>query len=213
MLKILNGTKEDIRKNIEILAKDYFEKTGRKVCRTCPSDIQYMILSLKNIYKMTNFAFKKHAAQYKNKKGDRTTISNSTMTDERAIEFLKTNPKRIELFGTYPKNWKKLVSGKAETPEQIEARLAIEAELALAAEANKKDGLKVVPKETEAEKQIRLSAEAEAAAIAAASGSSGETPEQIEARLMKMKLGELRKEYPEVKATSIKAFVNKVLNS
>ena len=204
MLKILNGTNEEIRKNIDILAKDYLEKTGRTVCRTCPSDIQYMILSLKNIYKMTNFSFKKHAVQYKNKKGDKTTISNNTMTDAKAIEFLKTNPKRISLFGTFPKNWKKIIKGEAETSEQIESRLAIEAELAAAEAAN--DSSNNSSDETEEEKQNRENAEAEAAAIADAEGSSGN-----EAKLMKMSLKDLRAKYPEVRATSIKKFVDKVL--
>jgi len=215
MLKILKGNNETIQKNLDALAKDYFEKTGRKVCRTCPSDIAYMVLSLKNIYKMTVFEFKKHAAQYKNEKGDKTTISNSTMTDAKAIEFLKTNPKRIELFKVYPKNWKKLIKGEAETEDQKEARLAIEAELAIAEKAKKEKEAKKGKKEssddeTEEEKEARLAAEG-------SEGSSGQTSieEQIEEKrqaLSKMKLADLRKEYPEVKATSIDTFVEKVLN-
>jgi hypothetical protein len=206
MLKILKGTDEVIKKNLDVLAKDYLEKTGRKVCRTCPSDIAYMILSLKNIYKMTVFSFKKERAQYKNKKGDKVTISNSTMTDAKAIEFLKENPKRIELFKVFPKNWKKLIKGEAETEDQKETRLAIEAELAIAEKAKKEKGakkeekvLKVVKNEdeTEEEKETRLAAEA-------LKGRKNE--------LLKMKLSELREKYPEIKATSIKDFVGQVLN-
>lgn len=113
MLEILKGSKKDIKKNIKLLALDYKEKTGRVVCLSCPSDIQYMISSLKTIYKMKNFEFTKEFAQYKNKKGDKTTISNATMTDKKAIEFLKTNPKRISLFKTFPKNWEELVNKKS----------------------------------------------------------------------------------------------------
>lgn len=186
MLKILKGTDKDILENLEILAKDYLEKTGRKVCRTCPSDIAYMVLSLKNFYKMTNFKFKRNAAHYKNKKGDRKTISNSTMTDEGAIEFLRTNPKRIDLFSEFPENWKKLVAGKVETPEEIEARLAIEAEIATAKKAK------------EAKKN---------------EGVIGINDGKEKKALMAMPLRDLRAKYPNIKATSIKGFVEKVLNS
>ena len=200
MLKILKSSDKVIKENLKLLAKDYKEKTGRKVCLTCPSDIAYMILSLKNYYKMTNFEFKRERAQYKNKKGDTTTISNNTMTDERAIEFLKTNPKRIELFSKFPENWKKMLKGEIETPEQAEARLAAEAELAIAEAAKGTE-------ETEEEIQARLDAEA------AANDVSGESIQVSREDLMKKTLKELRAEYPEVKATSIKDFVDKVLKS
>jgi hypothetical protein len=137
--EILEGTKKDIVANIDLLAKVYLEKTGRKVCRTCPSDINYMILSLKNIYKMTQFKFKRHAAQYKVKKGDKTTISNATLTDEKAVEFLRENPERISLFMTFPSNWEQLLvdGADAETEEEKNARIAAEAEAEAAAEAAK----------------------------------------------------------------------------
>ena len=179
MLKILKSSDKVIKENLKLLAKDYKEKTGRKVCLTCPSDIEYMILSLKNYYKMTNFEFKRERAQYKNKKGDKVTISNNTMTDEKAIEFLKTDPKRIELFSKFPKGWKKMIKGEGETAEQTEARLAAEAELAIAEAAN----------------------------------GTTETIQVSHKDLMKKTLKELRAEYPEVKATSIKGFVDKVLKS
>lgn len=37
--EILDGTDRTIIANIDLLAKIYFEKTGRKVCRSCPSDV------------------------------------------------------------------------------------------------------------------------------------------------------------------------------
>ena len=43
---------------------------------------------------MSKFKFKSPYAQYKNKKGDKYTISNSTMTDEKAIEFLSTKKRK-----------------------------------------------------------------------------------------------------------------------
>lgn len=127
MLGILSAPKEVIQKNLKKLAEDYKEKTGRVVCLSCPSDIQFMISSLKQFYKMVNFEFKRNAAQYKNAKGDKTTISNNTMTDEKAIEFLKTNPERIKLFSKFPENWKELIEGKQLTEEELQAQAAEQA--------------------------------------------------------------------------------------
>ncbi|MGD2113418.1 MAG: hypothetical protein PVG07_00085 [Acidobacteriota bacterium] len=227
IIEILNGTVKDIRENIDLLAKDYKAKTGRDVCRSCPSDIQYMILSLKNLYKMTQFKFKRHAAMYKNKKGDKATISNATMTDEKAIEFLRTNPERIKLFSDYPSNWEQLIIDgvDSETAEEKEARLAAEAEAKAVAEANKskeeetteeaktdENGQGSVEEEkaedtgeTDAEKEARLAAEEAVQGNAA----SEEKPSRDE--LMKMQLKDLRVKYPDIKATNIKDFVDKVL--
>ena len=140
------------------------EKTGRKVCRSCPSDVNYMILSLKNLYNMCQFKFKKHSAQYKNMKGDKVTISNATMTDKSAVEFLRTNPERISLFAVYPSNWETLLipGSKKETKKAKEARLIIEAELKAKADA---DALKLKNKKSidgnlSPEEEARRAAEA-----------------------------------------------------
>ena len=177
IIEILKGGNNDIINNIDLLANDYYKKKGvilNKGCRAC---ILEMVLTLKSYYKMTQFKFKKNAATYKNKKGDKTTISNSTMTDENAIEFLKTNPERINLFSEYPLNWMNLLKGEAETDEQKERRLAIEAELRASTE----------PAPTEPDK------------------------EKLRETLMRKTMKELREEYPEIKATSINDFVDKVL--
>ena len=134
--KILDN-EQLIKSNMDLLAGIYLEKTGRKVCRTCPSDINYMIISLKNIFKMTQFKFKKANAMYKNRRGDKVTISNATMTDEKAIEFLKTNKERIRLFAEYPKDWKELISEPAETEEEKEKKIAIQAEIKALKDAKK----------------------------------------------------------------------------
>lgn len=173
IIEVLNGSKQGVIDNIELLSKDYRAKTGRKVCKTCPSDVQYMLLTLKNIYKMANFKFRKHAAMYKDKKGDKTTISNGNLTDEKAIAFLKTNPERIKLFLEYPSNWKKLIEGEQETKEEQENRLSVEAE------KKAKDDTVSNP-----EREI----------------------------LMRIPLKDLRKKYPDIKATSTRVFVDKILS-
>lgn len=135
VIQVLEGTNKEILANINLIEKDFFEKTGRKLNKGCSACVIEAVLTLKNHYKMTQFKFKRHAASYKNKKGDKTTISNSTMTDEKAIEFLKTKPSRIELFSEYPSNWNDLIEGKVETEKEKEARLAIEAERKAAEDA------------------------------------------------------------------------------
>ncbi len=270
MLAILSAPKEVIQKNLKALADDYKEKTGRVVCLSCPSDIQFMISSLKQFYKMVNFEFKKNAAQYKNAKGDKTTISNNTMTDEKAIEFLKTNPERIALFSKFPENWMELIEGEQLTEEELQAKAAEQAAELEAANALKNanadgtgegqvdliDSIEEQGKINEIEvnelenlspeeEAIKASEQAAEEAANAALNSSEEvevTEEQLEAvdedgykkeecceddhdgepceeckekkraELMKMKLADLRKAYPEVKATSIKIFVEQVLN-
>lgn len=182
VIEILDGNKNDIINNIDLLAKVYFEKTGKKLNKGCSSCINEMVLILKNQYKMTQFKFKRHAASYKNKKGDRTTISNSTMTDKKAVEFLKTNPERIKLFSVFPSNWKKLVKDgvSSETEAEKEVRLAAEAEAKAVAEANENkdnESTETLPRED----------------------------------LMKIPLTELRKKFPKIKATSIKDFVDKII--
>jgi len=44
--------------------------------------------------------------------GSGSMISNSNMTDELAILFLKENPNRISLFEIFPENWKDFLSDK-----------------------------------------------------------------------------------------------------
>lgn len=181
ILSILEGTNKVIIANIDLLANDYFEKTGRKLNKGCSSCVIEMVLTLKHFYNMAQFEFKRTAASYKNEKGDKVTISNSTMTDEKALKFLKTNPKRIELFSKYPKNWKKLIDGKIETEKERSNRIAIEAEAEAARVAEEKAA--------EEKKNVKPSKE----------------------DLMKMGLKDLRAAYPGIKATKTEDFVNKVL--
>ena len=261
MLGILNAPKQVIQKNLKLLAEDYKEKTGRVVCLNCPSDIQYMISSLKQIYKIMNFEFKRNAAQYKNKKGDKTTISNATLTDEKAIEFLKTNPERIGLFSKFPENWQELIKEEPLSEEELEAKKAEQAAELKAAEAlkgineaggedltqggkiegqtdlidsideqEKINDLKVEDAETLSPEEEALKASEQAAEQAANEAlnegkkeedccdeSTEEAPceeckEKKRQELSKMKLADLRVAYPEIKATSIKDFVEKVVN-
>jgi hypothetical protein len=134
MLEILSRSEKEINENIQSIYLEYKKITGKIVCLSCPSDVALMISNLKIIYNMKNFTFKKPNAQYKNKKGDSKTISNDSMTDEKAVEFLKTDPKRISLFSKHPKNWKKVIEGK----EEIVQVASIEVKDAKVVKATKK---------------------------------------------------------------------------
>lgn len=206
--KILRGTKRDIKDNIKLLADDYLKKTNRKVCLSCASDVAYMILTLKNIYKMCEFKLKGAVAQYKNKKGDKTTVKNSTLTNEIAIEFLRTDKKRISLFSKYPSNWEKLLDGVQETAEQKDNRLAAEAEMNTAKEA------KETVKEPEAKVETKDESEDESEAVKEALKAAGvDEKTELEEELFKMDLKGLREKYPEIKASSRNTFIAKVLES
>lgn len=210
IIEILEADDKTLFANINRLAVEYLKEAGRKVCKTCPASVRLMILTLKHIYKMEQFKFKKPKAQYKNKKGDSVTISNSTMTDEKAIEFLKTNPERISLFSDYPENWKELltIGIVEETAEELEVRLAIEAEMK---EVNNGKVSKPKPEpepetESDIEKEARLAAE----------NTVSDEPlvdfkELTREDLMRIPLKDLRLKYPDIRATSVSAFVDQVL--
>lgn len=197
ILEILNSDNKTIKKNIDLLAADYKEKTNRVVCTSCPSDIDYMISSLKIIYKMKNFEFKRERAHYKLRKGDRTTISNDNLTDEKAIEFLKANPKNIVLFSKYPPNWEDLLGEEKKPAKKAKA-------------VKKAEDIEVIESVDIAEGGVPESTddcceddEAEPCE---------ECKEKKRQELEKLSLPEMREAYPEIKATSRKSFIDKVIN-
>lgn len=185
IIELLSSSKSNILARLDLLEEFLFKETGKKLNKGCSSCINEAVLILKSIYNMSAFEFKRKAASYKNKKGDTTTISNSTMTDERAIEFLRTKPQRINLFSKYPANWKDLIEGKAETEEMKAKRIAIEAEIQAVEEA-KEEGDE---NKEEPEKAI----------------------ESDEDQLNSLSMKELRIKFPQVKATSKEEFIKKVL--
>jgi len=67
----------------------------------------------------SQFEFKQPNVMYKLRRGTGVIISNATMTDEKAIEFLQNDPNRIKYFRKYPENWQELIG--LEVAEQVEA--------------------------------------------------------------------------------------------
>ena len=175
------------KKDLNTMYLGYKEITGRVVCLSCKGEVANMILTLKNYFKMTNFKFKSPLAQYKNKKGDTSTISNSNMNDEKAIEFLRTRPERIELFVEYPENWKELLSN--EVPFGV---------------GNDVKKIDVVEPE-----EIKGDCDEDC-------DECDECKEKKKKELESFSLPELREKYPfdefGVKATSKKAFIDKLLS-
>lgn len=112
--EILKSSNKIIKEYIQVLADDYKSLAKIDVCRSCPSDIQNMLNYLKNHYKVVNFELAKPSVIYKLQKGSSRTISNSILTDELAIDFLKIRKERIELFSKYPSNWLELI-GESES--------------------------------------------------------------------------------------------------
>lgn len=116
MKDILSLPRKEMLAHINELAEDYLKLTGRRVCKSCAADVNFMLTTLKTHYKMTNFQLKKTNAIYKLQIGSARTISNNVMTDELAIEFLSIRKERIDVFSKYPENWEELVDGKVKEP-------------------------------------------------------------------------------------------------
>lgn len=114
MKDILALPKNQLKKHIKTLADNYYELYQQRVCLSCGADVNNMINKLRKHYNMTNFELKKINGVYKLEKGGKITISNNTMSDALALEFLSIRKERIELFSKYPENWEELVDGKQE---------------------------------------------------------------------------------------------------
>lgn len=154
--EILEGPEQVIKDNFDLLEDDYIEKFGKKVKKGCSSCIREVVSALKKYYNMSQFRFKGATVHYKIKKGDKFTISNSTMTDEKAIAFLKVNPDRIRLFSEYPENWEELVKGKPEYTEEEKALISELEKMKLDELKELYPGIKVKSKKAFIKKVIEL---------------------------------------------------------
>ncbi len=106
---ILELPKNKMLKHIDALAKEYKTLTGRTVCRTCGGDVSFMLSYLKNYKQMGKFEFKNPVAIYRVQKGKNERISQNSLTDTKAIDYISINKERISLFKSYPENWEQMV--------------------------------------------------------------------------------------------------------
>lgn len=70
---------------------------------------------------ITDFELKGLNPYYRLTKGKAGTISNSQMTNELALDFLRIDPTRIRLFSKYPENWRELVGTVVPDRKAMEA--------------------------------------------------------------------------------------------
>lgn len=83
-----------------------FKKKKIMACNSCKKKNALATTPIENDsqFKMRNTGV--HQISF----GSGLMISNTNMTDQLAIMFLKENPNRISLFEIYPENWKELLS-------------------------------------------------------------------------------------------------------
>ena len=185
MKALLVQSDKEIQKQLDLVKEDYKRVFKKELCATCPTGLREAVYKLKNYYNMSQFHLKSPIGQYKIRKGDKFTIHNNNLTDELAIEFLKENNDRIELFSDYPSNWLELCGGKVESEEEREVREAIEAEMAEAEEPTIfEDSM-----ETEEEKRLEYTFE----------------------ELITFKMDVLREMFPHIKDNKKERFVREAL--
>lgn len=227
IIDILDSNDTVIKANIKILADDYSEKLNKKACLTCPTGARVMISELKLFYKMSQFEFLQPKAQYKNTQTSKTTISNSTMSDEKAVAFIKAGikdkKKREKLFKTLPSNWKQMIEKgfDYESKDEKSKRLEVEAELKQvdSEEGEKKETSELLTIEKAREMFPGVEGDTVGEILKRLSGQwnkvigpGHETTKKNDDKkdVEKMSLTELREAYPEIKATSIKDFILKL---
>lgn len=122
------------------------EPLQRKKNCGCVEDLFYMLknmtdnnIKLKEKNMESQFKIKKGVMIMNHKLSDPITFDN--LTDERALELLKINPKSISLFSEFPENWEELLHGKKpkklkEVKAEIEEKVEEEVEYSLRVEAD-----------------------------------------------------------------------------
>lgn len=105
--------------NLTTLVRFYTEELGREVCISCRGSFEEMINTLKKHLDMTNFEIRGNK-YFRLSKEDNRVINNNVMTDELALDFLRIDPKRIDLFSKFPTEWESLLDNKEEAEEEVE---------------------------------------------------------------------------------------------
>lgn len=186
-----------IRQNIELIASTYKELFKKDLCRSCPAEMQLAIMKLRQHYKVLEFHLKRPIAQYKIRQSDRFTISNSNLTNELAIAFIKERRDRIELFDVYPENWEELVEMEGKTEQEREVYMAAKAEMKALGDSKK----------NEEQEEVQESEDIEAK-------EEQEEAQKLDIKALKLlKLSELRRRYPLIKARAKDEFIKELLES
>ena len=106
--------------SLSILIKWYCEQTGEdRPCMGCELEksnfINRVISYIANIKKSGHMSSQnwklKTNSIFPFRYGGSVHISNANLTEEKAIEFLRQNKNRIQVFAIYPANWGDIVDG------------------------------------------------------------------------------------------------------
>lgn len=179
--------KKDDKSSRKQLLEFYRKEFNVKVCTTCPGVIETVLQKLKNMVNESKFALIKDSVIYRIEKGKAGTISNKTMTDEKAIAFLTVRPERIDLFDRT--DWDKIGHLYDLTefgyPKEDQEEL-LEATTPLLSEDNQEDH-----EESQEVEEDCLECRRETLEL--------------------HKMQELREMFPNIKAVSKEEFINKVI--
>lgn len=106
--------------SLSILIKWYCNQTGEeRPCMGCELEksnfihrvISYIAIKRKTGEMASQDWKLKTNSIFSFRYGGSTHLSNANLTEEKAIEFLKANKNRIQVFVQYPANWEDLVDG------------------------------------------------------------------------------------------------------
>lgn len=112
-----------------LLISWYKRRTGNNPqCLSCPGKLEaygHQILSYINHLTRNNMSINdewklKSSGLIPVEFGSSEFISNSTMTEDKALRFLSVNPNRIKVFDTYPSDWMQRLQGGTAEAAMIE---------------------------------------------------------------------------------------------
>lgn len=109
----VNNTANNKKK--KLLRQLYYELFNQRIrnCSTCIIEAYFKIKQLTNLKTKIMTQFKLKAGKQIQKHGQRNVITNANLTDETAIDLLKSNKGYKKFFEEMPSNWLELVDGIA----------------------------------------------------------------------------------------------------
>lgn len=120
LAEIANNWRAADLSSLSILISWYKNQTGKILdCPNCEgkkqryfSDVIAYLSAIKSsgMKVTTDWKLKTNNA-YPMEFGGGEFISNASMTDEKAIRFLKENPNRIKIFQSFPSDWQQRIGG------------------------------------------------------------------------------------------------------
>lgn len=91
-------------------------------CTSCKKKNSLPEKVVNNVESQGEFKLRSNVGVIQLEFGSGLFLSNSNMTDELAVQFLKENPNRISLFEKYPSNWKEILFPNEETDKPAKGK-------------------------------------------------------------------------------------------